>query len=71
MIRFLPPSNFTREAEKTDETLRGTSFKDESLEDSANLPDPDIIAAEIGDQMGSYLNSERVDSLASRSLGLA
>ena len=47
MIRFLPPSNFTREAEKTDETLRGTSFKDESLEDSANLPEPDIIAQEI------------------------
>ena len=55
MIRFLPPSNFTREAEKTDETLRGTSFKDESLEDSANLPDPNIIAQEIVEDLQAAL----------------
>lgn len=56
MIRSSPPSNFTREAEKTDETLRGTSFKDESLEDSVNLPDPDVIAQEIVEDLEAALS---------------
>ena len=30
-------------------------LKDESLEDSANLPDPDIIAAEIGEDLEAAL----------------
>jgi hypothetical protein len=56
MIRSLQPCNFTREAEKTDESLRGTSFKDESLEDSTDLSDPDIIAQEIVEDLEAALS---------------
>jgi type I restriction enzyme M protein len=37
-------------------------LKDESLEDSANLPDPDVIAAEIAED----LQAAKPDSLKAR-----
>jgi len=37
-------------------------LKDESLEDSANLPDPDIIAVEIVEDLEAALQAVRCDS---------
>ena len=34
-------------------------LKDESLEDSANLPDPDVLAADIADNLESALEQFR------------
>jgi type I restriction enzyme M protein len=49
------PEKLKSQADQKVVNLDIFSLKDESLEDSANLPDPDVLALEIAEELGAAL----------------